>query len=564
MSQIITDIVNIITEIANKFTLCVLPTQQGKTFVAIHDTLAKLTEDARLGRSIHMIFTMNTLLNNNQFALRLREAETIYGQGSVVIFASSYDGDFTHVSSLLELQGLCIQESTTPRIVVMCSHKQRFDDGLKFLQVLNEGSTHIKRAFAICDELHQYINNPNLRLKIETMNNLQITKGIMALTGTPRPIFHPSKFWKNIHVHYLSNYNDENYVGCNEMIFNETDEPSRIHSHLITPEEFDEYTKLGDKGREGIGFIKYILNMHPEILAPGSRSFIPAYNACVTHTAVRKVVFAQAHDAVVVIINGLEKTLQYKVDDYIKTHLLSMDNTVEVCERISILFQEHNLYERPLVVTGFNCVGMGQTLAHKNLGSFTSAIFGHLDLSLEAAYQVYGRITGRMKHWATYTQTQVYCPTQFMRRCQIMEECARNIAREYNGQIITEEEYLAPMATMGEAGEEAFNKIRSKPKAALKAEDTDKAHMVFDTQEEAIKYARDHFNIKLNSRNKKLAPQEIRRRHNNKNPTVDGLLQQMWGVNDKKLPLRMFITNDDKWCIYWRPSILSSTVEEEK
>jgi hypothetical protein len=37
----------------------------------------------------------------------------------------------------------------------------------------------------------------------------------------------------------------------------------------------------------------------------------------------------------------------------------------------------------------------------------------------------------------------------------------------------------------------------------------------------------------------------------------------MWGINNKKC-VRMIPTGDDKWCVYWRPSLLLKTEIETK
>ena len=49
---------------------------------------------------------------------------------------------------------------------------------------------------------------------------------------------------------------------------------------------------------------------------------------------------------------------------------------------------------------------MGQTLTSPNYGNFTSAIFAHTNLDNDNAYQLFGRVTGRIKHWDNYTQTK--------------------------------------------------------------------------------------------------------------------------------------------------------------
>ena len=116
-----------------KFILCVLLTQFGKTFTVIERIFTEIHKDNELGRSIHIVFTMNTLLNSKQFAKRLKGIEESYGKGSVCILASNYTGDYAHVKSLDELLGICVRKC--PRVVVMCSNSRRYDDGVEFLHL---------------------------------------------------------------------------------------------------------------------------------------------------------------------------------------------------------------------------------------------------------------------------------------------------------------------------------------------------------------------------------------------------------------------------------------------
>jgi hypothetical protein len=48
-------------ETPSKITLCVLGTQIGKTFATISKINVEILQDNEFGRSIHIIFTMNTL-----------------------------------------------------------------------------------------------------------------------------------------------------------------------------------------------------------------------------------------------------------------------------------------------------------------------------------------------------------------------------------------------------------------------------------------------------------------------------------------------------------------------
>jgi len=538
-------------EQASKFILCVLLTQLGKTFTAINRIITEIKQDDEFGRSIHIVFTMNTLLNNKQFAKRLETIENTYGKGSICVFASKYDGKYKHVKDRLQLQGLCADESTCPRVVVMCSNSRRYDDGVEFIKVIDKNKSNIYRIFAYYDELHKYISD-TLRSQIEIIHNLEIIKGIIALTASPDKIWRTSGFWSKLRLIQLDNFNDSNYAGCADMIFNCIDD---FFAHpYIRPKPFD-FDKLDNQILE---FISYVLKKFPEIIQDNTRTFIPAHIRRSGHNSVRELVFSINTNAVVIVINGFEKTLQYK-DNLGNTKTIPLiSDDEEVCETISRLIIKHRLQSRPVIITGFLCVGMGQTLTHKLLGSFTSAIFGHLDLTNDEIYQLFGRITGRIKDWGDkYVQTQVYCPTTIMHRCHVMEECARNMACDHNGDIVTQEDYREPMNKMGEVGQAAIENIRKVKDRQIKfkAEDTDKEHRIFESQDDAIIFGRT-IGAKFNKRPTCDAPKELQ--IDGENPSSAVLFKRMWGISNINIA-RMIPTNDNKWCVYWRPSLIKNT-----
>ena len=277
-------IIGQLIEFTSKFILCVLLTQLGKTFTAISKILAEIKQDEELGRSIHIIFTMNTLLNNKQYAKRLETIEKTYGSGSICVFSSKYDGKYKHVTNRLELLGLCIDKTTCPRVVVMCSNSRRYDDGVEFLKVINKNKNNIFRAFAYYDELHKYITE-TLRLQIEEIHNLDIIKSITALTASPDKIFEKDGFWSKIRLIQLDDFSDTNYVGYRDMVFNCVDD--FFANPYIRPSPFD----FDELDRQTIGFIDYILKKHPDILGNNTRTFIPAHIRRTGHNSVRDLVF---------------------------------------------------------------------------------------------------------------------------------------------------------------------------------------------------------------------------------------------------------------------------------
>ena len=479
-----------------KFTLCVFPTQTGKTFTAITRIYEELEKDMTHGKSIHIVFTMNTLLNNKQFANRLSTIEETYGKGSVCVFASKSDRQFKTIKKLVELQGIYVNPTTCPRVIIMCSNTKRFAEGVQLMKVIDASRVKVSRIFAYYDELHSYIN-PKLRREIETIHELESVKGILALTATPDKIWKKEGFWSKLNNVYINYFDDSNYAGFADMKFHCVDD--YFDEPYVRPHPFD-FDKLDN---DTVGFIKHILDLHPEILANNTRSFIPAHIRQMGHNAVRELVFEKSPTAVVVVLNSVEKSLQYvdkNTDGTFSKKIYSLiSQKEEACETMARIILENGLEERPLVITGFQCVSMGQTMTHKSLGTFTSAILSHMDLTNDCIYQLFGRVTGRVKDWGDkYTQTHIYCPTTTMNRCNVMEECARNMVCEHKGEFISQDTYRDKISQMGETGvcvTENIRIVKEKDKELLEQQKKEKEALKpepiiqkFTTQEEVKLY----------------------------------------------------------------------------
>lgn len=410
---------------------------------------------------------MNTLLNNAQFAKRLGAIETKYGKGSIVTFSSIHKGNkYTHINSLAELYNLCRKASTTPRIVLMCTNKRRRCDGVEFLQELEDGAfDHIKRAHVYYDEIHKYIDEgkkTNLRSQIEKISLFNIVHSITGLSATPDNVYKDTGIWSSI---FNQSNNDDmlykNYIGCEDMNY------TYIDDFFDTPYVYPRSLDGCDK--HTISFVQHVLDNHPDILSDNTRTFIPAHIQCVGHYAIRDLIFDTNPRAVVILINGDEKTIQYRdhADNMMTIPLISNDE--EVCETIYRLINSEKIQDRPVVITGYLCVSMGQTLTNRLSGSFTSAIFSHLSLTNDEIYQLFGRLAGRMRDWETYIQTHVYCPKIIKHRVCAMERCAKKQVPNNggNGSYVTRSEYRAPMYEMEGGLDAETNNMRStkKPKS---------------------------------------------------------------------------------------------------
>ena len=405
-------------------------TQCGKTFVAIEDIRRKLSANPE---SVSFVFTMNTLLNNEQFAKRLEPIASEYGVDSVVILSSRYKGPYKHITEIDELRSC-----GNAKVIIMCSHHVRYKEGHQWIKELHD--TGITRPIHVYyDELHHYI--ATAKPYIEKTHVLSNVHSMMGLTATPMAILRKRGLWSTIKLVTHGALGLDAYTGIKDMNHVPIDDVF-LEPYVNPP--FNDYETMDD---ETIGFIQQVMERYPVVFENGSRTFVPAHIRRTGHIRVRELIMKKCPTAVVVTINAVDKSIRYMEDSV--EHIISLASTQhEVCERIANVIDEKGLAQRPLFMTGFLCVGMGQTLTHKSFGTFTHAIIGHMGLNPNALYQLFGRTTGRTKSWENYTQTTLFCPTLLYNRIKVMEQCA--LETIYHAEL-THTTYEHPMQTMPEA-----------------------------------------------------------------------------------------------------------------
>ena len=439
-----------------KITICCKRTQDMKTTQCIHLIRHRIEEEsvrihALFARdmppkpSIHYIFTMNTLLNNKQFSLRLKQIEELCGgKSKIVEFSSRKSGQYNHVSTARELKAMLLDPRECPRIVICCSNVMRFTDGETLMGDVDRIRGNEVRQFAYYDEMHKYIEQ--CRDKIKALCSLNSVKGILGLTATPAPIFiRTDPFWSKMFFMEVENLSGPNYCALAD------------HEYKLTPSD----AAIASAEQRVIAYIRATLAAHLHILDNGTYSFIPGVNVRRSHTAVRDAVWAVNPNAVVVTLNT-NKVVEYiTADRSISTWQL--DGNKEVGDMIAdmIACPKHNLADRPLVVTGFICIGMGQSLVCPALGTFTSIIASHEDLTNEDLYQLIGRGAAVSKGWATFRETRVYCPESTMQRCTTMEKVALSMSDVTRDDYVSLETLNAPMHA-DEAGKVTLAHIREK------------------------------------------------------------------------------------------------------
>ena len=415
----------------DKFQLCVQMTQCGKTFIAIDTMIKRLQINPN---EVHVVYTMNTLLNNHQFAKRLETIETKYGHGSILVFASKFTGTYKHAKNYESLKSMV--SVSMPRVIVMCSNHIRFEQGQEWVNLMNEARPDVS-IHMYYDELHKYMTK-KIRTMLEEIHLLDNVKSIMGLTATPDSIIQKRGVWSKLNVMKI-NTSLEGYTRLSDM------EIVRVNDYFPSDYIKPWFNDFETMDNETIGFMEHVFDSNPDMFQEGVRCFVPAHIRRIGHIRVRDLIWERCPQAIIIIINGEDKNVQYQEEGVTKK--VSLLSNTEVSDNIASIIKSNGWETRPMFVTGFLCVGMGQTLTHKSYGNFTHSILSHLSINNDSIYQLYGRLTGRMKEWETYQPTKLYCPTTIYNRIKVMEECALQSMKKLE---LTRDIYQSPIDLMPE------------------------------------------------------------------------------------------------------------------
>jgi len=535
--------------VLEKFNLFVGVTQSGKTFVAISKIIDELNNDEKEGKSLHIVFTMNTLLGNAQFSQRLESIKD-----SILVFASSKKTGYKTAINLDECKGCMFKY---PSVILMCSNMTRFNDLTEIIEYLEKQNfPEYKRVFVYFDELDAYINTKvkeeTLRQTIEEIHKTNIVKEILAMTATPSPIFSKEP-WKKINIYPSDFRNREIYAGYDDMKF-------------IDPEY----------NLKTVDYIEKVLNEN-QLLQRGNIIFAPADIAVRSHQNLKDIIFQINNQTVVIVINSKEKLLcYYKDDEKLEVNLVSKID--ELSKTIPEIIKKNLLTDRPIVITGFLCVMRGQTLMSENLGSFTHSIFAYPGLNRNNDYQIFGRITGRTKKWEK-TQallaknrdefiTIVYCPKSFADNCRDGQTNIFNIIGNENN-IIDLGIY------------EGKKIIKEEPKKSkVEIPITDRCYQVFETIEEANSFAKKYLRrgekftkftlvgrafvdgkpmastgFRKGEEPKEIKKEELRekfRKGEIRNMTTNEIIKKLGGLGKDKDEIRMYPNDQFCWVVYWK------------
>lgn len=302
-------------------------------------------------------------------------------------------------------------------------------------------------------------------------------------------------------------------------------------------------------------YVKHVIeNNITHLTKPGMRAFIPGSVAKATHDSIADFLHKE-HGFVVIVINGERKEILIPEHEPIdlRCYLTIESGQVptEFNTQLAKLYKENNWARFPFAITGFYCVERGVTFqcgpeqgVHDGF-MFDYGIIPPMACAAEA-YQTMARLFGNVGHIPGYKPVEIYTNAATLSRVEKQEEIAINIARmvaEKQLEVVTKKELKAAQ----NAGQN-FNT------------DADKDYREFDDQTDAIEFAKT-IGGTLHKRQSTDAPKELQ--ICGQNPSSDDLLKRMWGINKDKW-IRMIPTRDNKWFVYWRPSLrpnVQSTLE---
>lgn len=515
-----------------KIQLLIMPAQNGKTKICIDMITDEIALDSCNGRSLHFVFTQNTSTNQEQFFRRLPTDKTVTFGTKIL--------NTEHAKNLDELKGKTMFSAKNPQIIVMCAHSKRFEDIKKICQMLAiEDNDKCKRIFIYIDEIHEYINNKDMRNMVEILSECPSVKSIVGLTATPDKVFEIQEtdpFWKQImttNLQELSNVDlfRDDYYSLHQHTFVCVDMHKRIN--VI------EYAKDVMSSREN-DFFSY-----------GCITFVPANISQKSHVEMMDMIFQLSPLSVVIMLNGNSKCIYFKKDGFMTVQSFSKHRD-ELSKIIPKLISEHRLFGRPLFITGNKCIKVGVSLACPELGNFTASIISHHNMHYgrqDDLYQMTARTAGNMKNWFSFKQTRIFCPSNVQDIVLKKESeafTAKKIAMNYGSipiskQSIEEEnrpENYFPL-------NETHPIIQNKTKGEIHCQ-------VFDTDEDAIQYISANIPTwKVKRHTKNADGQYEETIHELKGLSVQQILDRKWGINQKTKHRKIYSKVDNKFVVMY-------------
>jgi hypothetical protein len=195
-------------------------------------------------------------------------------------------------------------------------------------------------------------------------------------------------------------------------------------------------------------YVEKVLAMHPELMQPGMRAFIPGEWTKQSHEDVSELLLARGF--AVIILNGTHKELRFPTSDEdtldLKPYLKVSDPDKipdEFSQTLSKLMIDKRLDRFPLGITGFMCVERGVTFQTGPVDGVHARFrfdYGIVPPISDAdeANQTMARLFGNMGNFPAYKPCDIYSNSLTFERVHRKEEIAVNLARIVHEQGLQE------------------------------------------------------------------------------------------------------------------------------
>ena len=394
------------------------------------------------------------------------------------------------------------------KMLLCCSHSKRLEKYLNpLIHLLNEDFDNkiFKKKINIwIDEADSSIN---LWSKYEKILGLPIINKITLVSATFDSVL---KKYKEISViPFEKTYNDKTYYKLQDA----------------------EFIICDEKKESAVSYIKHVVKEFDilEDLKPGYCLFAPGDMTIESHNSIKS--FFYRNDCAVVVLNGQGKKIYIPDQEPIDLTNELKENSEEIGKVLARKYKELKIDTQfPLVITGQLCLGRGITFQSQDL-LFSASIIPY-NRNKASLYQCATRIAGNIKDFCK-SKHVMYCSTKTKNILLDMENIATNVAK-----------------ILFEKNETKVDK--NLIKTIVKADKiNDFEYKVFEEQKEGLAFIKSHLGKSPRKRSD-IAPEELLD-DDGDNPTVEEIVRRQWGLN-KISTYRMVPTNENSWCVYWRPS----------
>jgi len=381
------------TDIMDYFTLICKPEQSGKTFIMIHEIIQNFQNLSKGERIINIILCDNSLLLNKQTKERLdKDLDTIIYKDKKYIELSS--GKNADCNKIDEVFTKIIHDEIDN--VIMCTNNKRLIDIIKIINMITKIKDKHTDNFTFkiwldeADKYTNYLDNTFIPLAKEFNKENKFIQ-VFGITATPGKLFLK---YNKIQVYPIPDTTASNYHGWednNILLFKK--------SQL---------------------FIQQILRNNKHLIKPGSKWFIPGKSKKKSHKKICKTCLE--YNMAVIIVNG-DGIQLHKPDNSIRVYSKDEDFNKKIID----IYNENNLENYPLVITGYVCISRGISIM-SNEFIFDYGILANYTSKYEAS-QLAGRIKGNIKHLPNYKIPTIFTTLKFDKVAKEMETKSRELAK---------------------------------------------------------------------------------------------------------------------------------------